>query len=516
MYKVLKITMMKNRILLLSVLTIFFTMVFISCSDDDDKELLRLDKESVLIDAKGGAESVNLVANQLWEITNIPDWISVNPQAGENSTEVTISVVTENTEAERREASLLFTSGNLSKTLKVEQEGLNDLDPLIKLSKNEIYISITGQEQKVDLKANTSWQVKNVPNWITIDPMSGDKSAEISIKVGENRNLEAREAKVDIVAGNLKETLTISQPGLMDVIWSPSLPIFSFEEIKFNGGLTDFNIQATNIFVNPGIKDKIYLGNLVSHNPTSHTNIPEFTGYTFNPVTVSTNAPVSGEISKIYVPSWTDQDTFAKEIVAKNPQQIEGMVTDNGTIEFYNYKRLYTIGITNLGVKLDELVSGASYTEREMPNKYGLIFSFKLNLFSLTMDIPTKLIKEELKQEDKTKGVSYVSSVKYGKVGLLVVEFDSDIQATKDAILKALSDKSLTAAETNLIKSANISYVYFNNNNEARLKRGGMDAINEYKDALSDRKNIYPVGFNMANFDDNSLQTISFSFQVAD
>ena len=60
------------------------------------------------------------------------------------------------------------------------------------------------------------------------------------------------------------------------------------------------------MFINPAIQDKIYLGNLVSHNAQSNINIPEFTGYTFNPVTVSTSAAVE-EVVKTYIPSQKEQ-----------------------------------------------------------------------------------------------------------------------------------------------------------------------------------------------------------------
>ena len=61
-----------------------------------------------------------------------------------------------------------------------------------------------------------------------------------------------------------------------------------------------------------------------------------------------------------------------------------------------------------------------------MTRKYGLIYSFKRTFFTLDIDIPKKLIKEELKDADKAKGASYVSSVGYGRVGLLIVESDTD------------------------------------------------------------------------------------------
>ena len=34
---------------------------------------------------------------------------------------------------------------------------------------------------------------------------------------------------------------------------------------------------------------------------------------------------------------------------------------DNGTFDFYSHKQLYMAGMINLGVKLDEAVSGVSF-----------------------------------------------------------------------------------------------------------------------------------------------------------
>ena len=71
--------------------------------------------------------------------------------------------------------------------------------------------------------------------------------------------------------------------------------------------------------------------------------------------------------------------------------------------------------MVNLGVKLDEIMSDVSFKEKEMTRKYGVIYSFKRTFFTLDIDIPKKLIKEELKDADKAKGASYVSSVGYGR-----------------------------------------------------------------------------------------------------
>ncbi len=497
----------------LYILASLFMLTTFSCDkDEENKFSLELDKSSITIDPKGGEELIKLTANGEWKISGIPEWLSVSPSLGNYTTDI-IVVATENKDVTSREASIVFSRESVSKTLIVKQLGS---DPFLDLSKSEITIDLAGGEQKIELTTNMVWTVTDVADWVTIDPISGNKSAQITIRVGRNDRSEGRQTSFVFANkdGSIKKRLNVHQYGRKDYISSPYLPIFRFKQVSFTGELIHYDIVANSLFINPSIKKKIYLGNLLSHNAQFNTNIPEFKGYTFNPITISTSAAVSGEIVKTYIPSWAGQNDFAKQIIAKKPSQNASFIVDNGTVEFYTYKQLHTIGVAYLGEKLDELVSDFSYIEKEMNSDYGFIFSFKQTLFTLDMDIPDKLIKEEMKDADKAKGVSYVSSVSYGKIGLLIVEsYSSKIRS---ALNKELADKPLSQEETNLIELASVSYVFYDNDNRLRAYIGGLDAVKEYKKAMSDKEltNIYPVEFQLADYTDNSLSDISFSFDV--
>lgn len=107
-----------------------------------------------------------------------------------------------------------------------------------------------------------------------------------------------------------------------------------------------------------------------------------------------------------------------------------------------------------------------------MTRKYGLIYSFKRTFFTLDIDIPKKLIKEELKDADKAKGASYVSSVGYGRVGLLIVESDTDSRDVKLAIDKVLADEPLSPEETSLLSTVDLCYVYFDEDKNVQVQKG--------------------------------------------
>jgi hypothetical protein len=496
-----------KKILLFSIL---FITGMTSC-DNDEKYSIEIDKESIIVDFKGGEEVIKVTSNGYWQIRDIPSWVTINPSYGEYAADI-ILAIDRNEGDDQRSGSLVFTCGDASRILTIRQLSITDLPPFIETDKEQLYISSEGGEQKIKLTTNRAWKISPIPRWITITPVNGDRSTEITIKVEENRQPEERKVDFVISAENVTKAVNITQPGLRDVIWGPVLPVFSFKKVSFSIELKNYEIEAKSLFVNPNIKDKIFLGSLISHNPGSNTTIPAFTGYTFNPVTVHTSAVVQ-EATATFLPSPEAQAVFAKDILAQDPEQQQSFFADKRGSEFYTYKQLHTVGMINIGVKLDELVSGSPFTRQEMIKRYGIIFSFKQILFSIDMDIPEKLIREEMSEADLAKGVSYVSSVSYGRIGLLIVESNTDSRDLRVLINKVLENETLTTAETATIQSAEISHVCFTNDNEVKIKKGGLDAIESYKEAiLNTNDNVYPVDFSLNNFTDHSESILSFLF----
>lgn len=507
---------MKSRYLIFSILSIYLATTFLSCSDlEREKDTLELDKDSILINQEGGEDNIQVEANGEWRIQEIPDWLSVNPTSGEVYNYVTVTAK-ENKESGRRKASLVFTHKKLSKTVEVEQLGLVEAKPFIKLSESYVNWPSAAGTLRIKLTTNRPWKISEYYHrWISVSPSSGEGSAEITIEINENRNPGSRDIYLSFIGEKMEKKLYINQYGLSDYLRVPSLPIFPFKEFSYNQNTG--RVLTNSLFINPVIKDKIYLGNLVGHNSQSNIYIPEFTGYTFNPITVSTSAAIDGEAVKNFIPSQAEQDAFALQIAEQLRNQSDLKTINDNAVEFYTHKELRTIGSVNLGVKLDEVVSGASYTELEMSRKYGLIYSFKNIFFTLDMDHPEKLIKEELKEADKAKGVSYVSSVNYGRVGLLIVESDTDSRDVRMAINKILKGKPLSSEENDLLLAADIYYVYFDKEKNVQTLKGSLDAVNAYRDAaLKVADSIYPVEFRLSNYMDNSQRTISYSFRMGE
>ena len=512
---------MKQNTFFLSVLVLCCLNFFWSCDDETGKNLLKLDKDNIMLNHKDAHETVTLTAGTAWQVSDVPDWMEVTPSTSDQLKQKITITADENNTFEQRTATLTFTNGHISRALSITQLSLQEADAFIQFSESEIMVSLI-LTHNVKLITNRPWKIDGIPAWMSVSPSSGEKSATLSITVDENYHPDSRNAEILFTAEKAQNTLKVSQIGLKDIIRGVSLPIFRFKEIKTNsstdgGGINDCQVKNNYMFVNPAIKDKVFLGNLLSHNVGEGTDIPAFTGYTFKPITIMSTAPVN-VYSKTYTPSLAEQTNYAKKVADAKPQQMGDFVSDNGTIDFYSYRLLHAIGVVNFGVKLDELVTGHSYADHEMQGKYGLIFSFRQTLFSLIMDLPDDgtVINEKLKDADKNKGVSYVSSMSYGKIGLLVVETGIDSRKVRTAINKYIGEQTLDAEETALITSSAVTYVYFDNNNQVKTIRGGINAVEAYRKAATtvDYENIYPLTFQLSNFDTHAQSEISYAVKI--
>ncbi|MBF0760191.1 hypothetical protein IR148_03930 [Dysgonomonas mossii] len=514
---------MKNIILLLSVL---FMFSFVACDDknDDGDFYIKFDKKEVKLNAiEGTSEIIEISSSSTWSLdTELPDWIGISDFVGDESPMSITITANRNDNMEKREATLIFhNSDDIKQSIKIIQLGLADSDPFIELSEKSMDLAIDGAAKSIDLTTNVSWEITSVPTWLVISSKSGDKSTRITIGAEENDQIKAREATLTFSSkdGKVKGQLSIYQTGREDIIQSPFLPIFHYSVFS-NTNNGHYNVTTENLFVNATLRDKIYLGNLMENKTEIYPSFPIPTGYTFNPISAITTQVVN-PTSRTFVPSFQEQEAFGQEATANPPRENASLTHDYFNPTSYpTHRVLYSIGWANMGIALDKIVSGVSYKEQEMTKKNGMIFSFKHTLFTFVMDYPQKLIKEELRDADKGKNLSYINYMEYGKVGLLIVESDAKYDRMRDAVRSVLigEENSIHQAEFDaLIEAADISYVYFNNKNEVQLNKNKKDAIKAYKTALSnkkDKENIYPIGFTLQNFGNHTADKIIYSFDA--
>lgn len=102
-----------------------------SCDDKNDGPTgapsIELSTQTLDFEKDGGSKTIKLTATRDWNVTNVPDWIAVDPKSGNpaENKEVTITVLAnDGAESTDRTETLSFSIGFDSKSLVVNQKGL--------------------------------------------------------------------------------------------------------------------------------------------------------------------------------------------------------------------------------------------------------------------------------------------------------------------------------------------------------------------------------------------------------
>ena len=124
-----------------------------SCGDKNDGPTgapsIELSTQTLDFEKDGGSQTIKLTATRDWNVTNVPDWIAVDPKSGNpaENKEVTVTVL-ENTGMDRSQ-DIKFTIGFGGKTLTVNQKGTG--------SASEVVVYHNDFDKEKATKTDTKW-----------------------------------------------------------------------------------------------------------------------------------------------------------------------------------------------------------------------------------------------------------------------------------------------------------------------------------------------------------------------
>lgn len=125
-----------------------------SCDDKNDGPTgapsIELSTQTLDFEKDGGSQTIKLTATRDWNVTNVPDWIAVDPKSGNpaENKEVTITVL-ENTGMDRSQ-DIKFTIGFDGKTLTVNQKGSG--------SASEVVVYHNDFDKELAVKGESGWK----------------------------------------------------------------------------------------------------------------------------------------------------------------------------------------------------------------------------------------------------------------------------------------------------------------------------------------------------------------------
>lgn len=124
-----------------------------SCDDKNDGPTgapsIELSTQTLDFEKDGDSQTIKLTATRDWNVTNVPDWIAVDPKSGNpaENKEVTITVL-ENTGMDRSQ-DIKFTIGFDAKTLTVNQKGTG--------SAAEVVVYHNDFDKELAVKGSSGW-----------------------------------------------------------------------------------------------------------------------------------------------------------------------------------------------------------------------------------------------------------------------------------------------------------------------------------------------------------------------
>jgi hypothetical protein len=241
------------------------------------KDGLTVTSNKVEVKAEGGDIAIEIKANVKYEYIveeSAKDWIISDGSRGLTASTLKFKV-TENEKTSNREGKITISSGNLSETVTVYQEGSK---PSIVLTQNEYTIGSEGDEIKVELKSNVNYEIQ-IPNveWVYENKSRALSSYTHYFTIAPNDEYDARSAEIIFVnkENNLSEKVTITQAQKDAILVAKNE--YSMEaaggELKFDVNTNvDFKVETSVDWISPKAESRSMVAKSLSFTIAENTS----------------------------------------------------------------------------------------------------------------------------------------------------------------------------------------------------------------------------------------------------
>ena len=114
----------------------------------------------------------------------------------------------------------------------------------LQVDPSSIVIPASGGQANINVTSNTSWTITGIPDWLSVDPSSGNASQSVSVTANQdNPDTTSRVVTLTISGGGLTKTVTITQEGAPMLIITPEALTLGYQA----GAHGTFHITSANI-----------------------------------------------------------------------------------------------------------------------------------------------------------------------------------------------------------------------------------------------------------------------------
>lgn len=220
----------------------------------------------------------------------------------------------------------------------------------------------------------------------------------------------------------------------------------------------------TGLFILPSFQHKIYHGAIVKINSIGKNIVPEIVEqYELNPVIVSSSNYYPGfKNPVIEKPSYQGTTTFLQNLLANYSGTNQSNSYSFTSFPFTHLNELNIFFGGNVDIAtLFNVKAKPAATIAKVRN--GIVLSVSQVNFSVDMNLPANSIFKDPSNDNllKNDNLSYISSIEYGRMGLLAVQADTSREELNVILNRIRTSGSLTEEQLNIIANAEI-HTYLN------------------------------------------------------
>ncbi len=384
------------------------------------------------------------------------------------------------------------------------------IQPILSISETYIKTNSYGTTKNIYIKSNVEWNIidNKVPEWCSIIRERTTEKDYLKIEILQNHTFKNREYELKIYYGNRINTINIIQDGISNDNTINIIPFFSNTIEKVYNSENKISIFYNNIFISNKNYNNVYHGNIINNKLNSDLTINQVQDTKFDKINISSLVGSKFYYNDNINPSLISTKSLFNIIKSDILNQNQNYSFDNDPIQYNSYKHLHFLGISNIGLSLDELITGNSYKINELVNRTGLIYCYSNVLFSIKMDNPN-ISRSELTNNNE---ISYVSDIQYGKIAILIVETSFDKEISNSVIKKIMKNIKLSTYEENVKKTIQTFYLTFNENKEITIHKGS-DYIQDFISKMKEQP-IIPLFYSINNYNSISKESMNVIFNL--
>lgn len=201
---------------------------------------LALSPSSRTVFSTAGSTTFTISSNVSWSVSDNASWLNVTPVSGNNNTTLTASYEANSTTSSRTGTITVIGDG-MTRTVNVIQEGIASSNYL-NVSPSSKNVTSSAGNTTFSIESDLNWTISENISWFSVNPTNSSGNGTLTVSYDENTTTSSRSGTINITAGSITESITLSQSASVANNYINVSPL-NHSVTAFAGSVT-FNIES--------------------------------------------------------------------------------------------------------------------------------------------------------------------------------------------------------------------------------------------------------------------------------